>query len=460
MLRQVFRSPLRRTARSIFAGLIAIQAASCVLAPAGYDDERERVDSAGKPYEQPPEKRDLPELDADSTWREVLRRAFLSNGDLEAAYFEWRAALERVEIAAGWPNTSLMPSFSYMLSGGSMKAWDRTTVDLGFNGSENLELPVRTRKAAELALDDARAAGERFRAAKFDLQRRVLDVWLDLSLAEETLRVARADLELLRAVARTAAPRVQSGGEQRELIQAEIAVREAENRLRNAEAEALALRVMLNGMLARDAYAPLQVGTELPEPRAVPGDDARVLALGVVGSPELAALARSIEGREDALELARLMYLPNVSPFAGFTGGVSQMLGVAVMLPTTLPEIRGSIAEARAMLAEARAMERQARLDRTARFVAGLVMLRNSTREAELFEGNVLPAAQLLARTLQQSYVAGGATLPELVEAQRTLLDVRLMVAQARIEREKRVAELEQLAGVDFETVVNLDEEQ
>ncbi|MCK6447133.1 MAG: TolC family protein [Planctomycetes bacterium] len=446
--------------RALAACSIALAAASCVLAPAGYDDERERSDVAGKPYEQPPEHRELPELTARPTWREVLERAFLANGDLEAAYFEWRAALERVEIAAGWPNTSLMPSFSYMFSSGSMKAWDRTTVNLGFDGSENLELPVKTRKAAEVALADARAAGERFREAKFLLQKRVLDGWLDLALAEEGLRIARADLELLRVVAGTAAPRVQSGGPQRELLQADIEVREAENRVLNAGAEARAIRAMLNGMLARDAYAPLEVGEQLPEPRGVPDDDARVLALGVDSSPELAALANTIEGREDALELARLMYLPNVNPFAGFTGGVSQVVGVAVMLPTTLPEIRGGIAEARAMLAEVRAMERQARLDRTASFVAGLIVLRNSAREAELFQGSVLPAARLLASTTQQSYAAGSADLLELIEAQRTLLDVRLMVAQARIERERRVAELEQLAGVDFETVANLGEEQ
>jgi cobalt-zinc-cadmium efflux system outer membrane protein len=440
------------------AALVAATLAGCVLAPEGYDDERERAMAAGELYAAPFEERKVPELAAQPTWRDVLERAFLANGDLESAYFEWRAAVERVEMAAGWPNTNLMPSFSYMFSSGSMKAWDRTTVNVGFDASENLELPVKTRKAAELALADARAAGERFRQAKFALQRQVLDAWLDLVLADERSRVARRDLELLRVIASSAAPRVQAGASQHDLVKADIEVRKAENNLLDVESELRAMHATLNGMLAREPDAPLELADELPEPRPLPEDE-RVLALGVSTNPELAALVERVAGREDALELARLMYLPNFNPFAGFTGSVSQVVGVAVMLPTTLPEIRGGIAEARAMLSEARAMERQTRLDRAASFVAALIALRNSERGSALFESQVLPAAQLLADTTRQSYAAGVADLLELIEAQRTLLDVRLMVAETRVERERRAAEIEELAGIDLETLVSTEEE-
>ncbi len=279
-------------------------------------------------------------------------------------------------------------------------------------------------------------------------------------LAEENARIARADLELLRVIAATAAPRVQAGGPQRDLLQADIEVGAAENRFLSADAEARAIRSLLNGMLAREPDAQLEPGHELPEPRYLPEDDARLLELGVGANPELAALLQQVAGREDALELARLMALPNFNPFAGFTGSVSQMVGVAVMLPTTLPEIRSGIAEARAMLAEARALERQSRLDRGARFVAALIALRNSERASALFEGQVLPAAQLMTDTTRQLYAAGTAGLIELIEAQRTLLDVRLMIAEARVERERRAAEIEQLAGLDLEALASNEEDR
>ena len=377
--------PSSAPARGLRAGALAVLlAGGCVLAPEGFEGERRRVETAGAAYEEPHGSRDLPELPARPTWRDLLGRAFLAHGDLEAAYFEWRAAVERVAGIAAWPNTNLMPSFSYMFSDASMKSWDRTSINVGFDGSENLELPVKTRKAAEVALQEARAAAERFRAAKFALQRRVLDAWLDVALAEERVRIASADLGLLRALADTAVPRVRSGGPQQDLVRAQIEVREAENRVLGLEAHARAMRAMLNGLLAREPDAPLDLGAELPEPRPLPGDDAALLAAGVAANPELAALARQVAGRENALELARLRFLPNFVPFAGFTGSVSQMAGVAVMLPTTLTEIRSGIAEAHAMLAEARALARQAAVDRAAGYVAGLLLLRNAEREAGL----------------------------------------------------------------------------
>src|SRR5262245_9435606 len=70
---------------------------SCTLAPKETSEEKKRVDLAGKPYESPAEARKLPELSDTPTWQEVLHRAFLANGDLEATYFEWRAAMARID---------------------------------------------------------------------------------------------------------------------------------------------------------------------------------------------------------------------------------------------------------------------------------------------------------------------------------------------------------------------------
>jgi len=435
--------------------LVSVVASGCVLAPDGYESERERAEAAGVPYTASFEDRVIPELPPAPSPHELLERAFLANGELEAAYFDWRAAVARVESAAGWPNTGLMPSFSYMFSGESLKSWDRTTVNVGFDASENLELPVKTRRRAKVALEAARAAGERFRAAKFSLQRKVLESWSELALVDERLRIAREDHGFLTLLANTAPGRVQAGGPQRELVAVVIAAQEAEDRVRSLEAESRALRVRLNGALGREPAAPLGTGDELPASRPLPADDAAILAFGVDANPELAALAREVAGREDALALARSMVLPDLVPFAGFTGGISQMVGFAAMLPTAIPEIRAEIAEARAMSAGASAVARQARSDRGATFVAALHVLRDSERRADLFGRTILPAARLLADTTRQGYEVGTVGLSDLVEAERLLLEVRLVISEARTERERRAAEIEELAGADLETLAS-----
>jgi outer membrane protein, heavy metal efflux system len=160
----------------------------------------------------------------------------------------------------------------------------------------------------------AREASEKFRAVKFDLQRRVLLAYLDLALAEEKVRIQRDNMNLLKLVADSAAARSQAGGPLQDLLKALTDTQLAKNELYNLEAEAKSMRGTLNGILARDPGAALVLPPALPPSRPVAADDARLIALAVDQNPELAGLARQVEGRKDAVELARLAFLPILSP--------------------------------------------------------------------------------------------------------------------------------------------------
>jgi cobalt-zinc-cadmium efflux system outer membrane protein len=435
---------------TIGAGLLI---GGCVLRPAGTADERARLDQAGRPYQPPVEERQLPDLSDQPTWQDVLHRGFLANGELEAAWFDWAAAMARIDQAANWPNSNLAPSFSYMFSGGRMKAWDRTTAGVGFDPMQNVSFPTKTARAGKVALENARAAGQRFGAKKFALQKQVLQAWLDLALMEEQIRIQRDNTSLLKLLSDTAADRVRAGAPQQDLLKAQIEHRLAEAELSKMESQHHSMRAMLNALLARKPDDALGLPEALPEPRPLWADDAQLIAVAVDANPELAALSREVASRKDALELARMQFIPDINPTAAFTGNVSQALGAMVILPTTIPAIKASIEEARAMLRATEAMARQTRNDRAANFVASLYALRNAETQVKLFDETVLPKAQQALGSSRQAYAAGQISFVELIDSQRTLLDVRRMIAQARIERERRLAELEALAGVDVETL-------
>jgi outer membrane protein TolC len=443
---------LRPSLRGFIPVMLSALVGGCVLAPRGTRQEQQRVNAAGRVFERRFEERELPALSSEPDWREVLQRAFLANGDLEAAYFDWKAAMARIQQVATYPNTNLAPTFSYMFSAGRMKAFDRTTVNVGFDPMENLAFPTKVARAGKLALEQARAAGKRFEAAKFELQRKVLTQYLSLAAHEEKIRVQHDNVALLKLLADSAADRVKAGGAQQDLLRAQTQFRLAENELANMKSEHMSMKAMLNGMLAREAQASLGLPKTLPAPRPLSVDDATLIAVAVDNNPELARLSHEVAGRKDALELARMAYIPDINPMAVFNGSVSQMVGAMVVLPTTIPEIRGRIDESRAMLRSSQAMLRQARSDRAGSFVAALYAMRNAERQATVFQQTILPRAQQALASSRQAYSTGTGTFTDLIDAQRTLLDVRLMIAEVRIEREKRLAELEALAGVDVET--------
>ncbi len=447
----------RARRRAIRHGVLALAlvagAGGCSFAPPGTDAEKNRLADVGERYEPPFEQRSLPEVPAEPAWPDLLHRAFMANGEVEAAYFEWKAAVERIGIASAWPNSRIMLGYSYALGPGQMKTFDRMTFSAGIDTMANLSFPSKTAQDGKIALDEARAAGERFRIAKFALQEGLLSAWADHALLAERIRIQRQHVALLRLTLDTARTRVQAGGPQEDLLRAEVGLRMAEDALRAAESELAASRAMLNGVLAREPDAPLVPPPSLPPARAVPADDAMLLAAAADRNPELAALGRGVEGRADALERARLEWIPDINPSIAFTGGVAQIIGATVVLPTTIRQIEGGIREAESMLRASEATLRQGRRDKAAMVVATLVNLRDAERQAALFESTIIPATARVATTVRERYAAGQASYLDLIDAQRAVLDTRLVFAQARTMREKRLAELEALIGLDVETL-------
>ncbi len=439
--------------RRIIAILAGLSATGCALTPAGTQDESDRASAASSGYALPPAERVLPELPQEPDWRDVLHRALLANGELEAAVHEWNAAVARIDQAASYPNSNAMVSFDTMFSEENVKAFDRTTFRLGFDTMENLVFPSKAKRAGEIALDEARASGKRARAAKFALQERVLSLWADYAWTAEALRVGRESVRLRAITARTSAGRADAGGLAQASLAAELELRIEENELLALEAELEGIRARLNGAMARAPDAELAPPSSLPEPRAIPVPDDRLLALAAESNPRLAAIAHEAEGRKDALELARLRWIPDVNPTFAFTGSVAQFLGAALILPTTIPEIKGAIREAEARAVASQAMLAQAHRDAAAELVATLVAMRDAERQAAWFADEVVPAAQRFSDAAGRSYSAGAIALPDVLEAQVSLLNAEVALARARTDREKLLARTESLVGVDFETL-------
>lgn len=437
--------------------LLLMGLAGCVIKPKGAEGELRRLDEAGRAHgyatarNAPTTRPNAPELPATPTWRDVLQRAFLANGKLEASFHEWAMAVERIDQAGTWPTQPVELGFDYMFSSERMKTFDRMTFTAGLMDAS--ALPNKTLANATVAWRDAQAAGERFRGEKFDLQMRVLQAWADYALQAERLRIQEQNLSLLQLVSDTAASRVRAGGPQQDQLRADVQLRLAANELATAKATLVQQRASLNALLQRRPDEMLTPPATLPPPRPMVASDDALLAAGVDNNPEIASLGFDAQSRDAAIQRAKLEYLPEINPMAAFTGSVSQSLGAAITLPTRFPQIRGMINEARADLRRVEALARQTRSDIASKFAATLVALRDAERRAEVFENQVLPLAQQTVELTRRGYGAGTATYLDVIDTQRTLLEVRLLAAEARTMRERMLAELEALAGMDVETV-------
>ena len=234
---------------------------------------------------------------------------------------------------------------------------------------------------------------------------------------------------------------------------ADVAVARQEDRVRTLESELAAARARLNAIMARDIAATLDAPAELPPPRDLAAGDDQLLAAGAQGNSELAALAHAAQGRTDALELARMQWWPDINPTLGVTGTISQAIGAMITLPTTIAEIRGSIREAQAMQSQSQAMLRQTKSNRGGEYVATLIALRNAERRGHLLQHTILPAAEHLAANTEQCCIAGTTPLSDLLLARQIVYEIHEQIAETWAEGEALLAQLEALAGIDFETL-------
>ncbi len=237
--------------RSWIWALVALAALSaCTVHPAGQREERQASLAAGKPYEKTAESRPRPALADRPTPDVLVRYALLVNADLEQQYWQWRAAIEQIPID-GTQQTNLLISLGTTVNNGEL-AWDRTVVTVSNDPMTDIVLPGKLSTAARRSLENARAAGLRFRKAQFELRRKVISAYDDYALNAELIRLGEQNVQLLQMTATITAARNRSAvAGQQDVLKAKNEVDLARNDLTNMRSQLPSQQAAANALLDR-----------------------------------------------------------------------------------------------------------------------------------------------------------------------------------------------------------------
>ncbi|HBF35312.1 TPA: hypothetical protein DDW35_12195 [Candidatus Sumerlaeota bacterium] len=417
--------------------------------PLGEKAEREKAVQAGAPFAQPVEKRALPDLATSASLPAVLEYAFNANGTIEAAYREWRGALERVPQAGALSDPKI--SFDFLFSNQNIKSFSQTFYKT-INGmlEQDFENYGKREAKAQQALLDAQAAGERFRGEKYKLQKRVAQAYAALALNNALLDINAKNLNLLRRMDETASHRYHAM-EQNSLVD----LRKLEGEILKAESDRRALKISsatlsadLNAALNRTATAAWGA-VALPEIVRPADTEAALFERAVQHNPELAALKKEIESRGAAQTLAELQKRPDYNVGIGVEEGYPK-LSAGMTLPIYREKIRAGIAEALAMRQASEAKFRAAHFDVQGRVVIALSGLRDSERVIADYRERILPKTREMIDAQMSAYASGGGDLIDILDAQRLLLDFQTLIARAESDRLRYLADLEEALGEDL----------
>ncbi len=433
---------------SLGAAIVAALA-GCTVHPAGERAVIQVIQEAGKPYDRPFESRELPPLPNAPSSDQLVTYALLSNADVEQSYWQWKSALEQVP-QEGTQKTNLMITYSSMISNGTTAA-SMNALGAGSDPMNNIVLPDKLRTAATVALENARAAGLRFDKARFELRNKVLSAYYDYVLTAEFVRLEKNNVDLLTMITQVTQARVGAGaGMEQDVFRTNNELDMSKNELAILEAKLPQQRAILNALLNREPDAPLDPPATLPASREIPGDGADLLALTAQNNPELQALAREAVAKADAIRRAKQEYWPDFSVNVSTDlAGVTQSLMGSVMLPVLRYQaIDAGIRQAQANLHASEAMRRQASHDLASRVVVDLAMLHDAQRQVELYEKTLLPRANSVVAASQRTYAAGQSSMLDLLDAQRSLIALKRMLAELKLTRERQIADLEAAAAL------------
>ena len=382
------------------------------------------------------------------SWNEVARAVSSENPEVRAAQGMAQAA--EAAVAGTWAPDS--PSIElermYAPTGrspldGDEKSWlVRQEFDLP-------PVSIIRRRAARSGASSAAARTAAVRRAVLAKARAAFAglrlVWVERDLLDQ-------NIEILRRVARVAEAKVAAGrAGQADALKAQVELSKMQGMREFKDHEIPVAEAELSALMGREpAGLPRP---EDPAAHAVPGLD-ELQAAAAAGRPRLrgANLEAERAGAESALARAELLprfmlqYRRRRAPMTGSTHDA--VAGVALPLWFWGPasRVRAADAERSAARAEADA----ARLETVSGVLATRGHWAAAVRLAEVYRTAVLPQAEAALRTAEAAYQSDRGGFLDLLDAQRSLLDLTLEYERMRAEAQVHHGELEDMVGMEL----------
>ncbi|MHC4914785.1 MAG: TolC family protein [Planctomycetota bacterium] len=397
------------------------------------------------------------DLNERSGLEEYLAYAALNNPGLEAAFYRWRASLERGPQVRSLPDPVIRYGH-FIRSVETRVGAQQARVGV----SQTIPWPAKLVLAGQVADKAAGAAYKRYEHAKLMLFYRIKDAYYEYWYLGRAIEVTKANVDLVTYLEGVARARYKAAaGGHPDVIRAQVELGKLRERLASLQDLRGPASARLSAVLNRP------VKTALPWPKRPPPrsrlseSDELAVAKLKESNPELAALALEIERAEKAVRLAKHSYLPNVSLGLDYVftdepdgpipaedrGKDPVMLGVGVSIPLWFGKNRAAVREARARLRGAQLSRQEMENALSARVVRVLFGVRDAERKRELYGETLIPKAQQALKAAEAAFKSGKTGFLELIDAQRTLLEFELSHQRALSRHAQRLAELEMTVG-------------
>jgi outer membrane protein TolC len=379
--------------------------------------------------------------------------------ELRAMQYEADAAAQRIGPAGALPDPMLnmeLRDVTNEMSGGNFNLSPANVGSTRYQFRQTFPAWGRRdakRDAAQAAADEAT---QRARATWTELAMRIKTAFARWQQVHATLEQSRELLALTDRLESVAQARYASGmAPQQDAIRAQVERTTMTTEIALLEAERLATRARINGLLVRPADAELVAPrSDAPLPPLAQLDAAALRERVLARNPQLAAddaRVRAAEKNKDAVWSNR---------FPEFTFGVAPIqtgnriseweLMFEINIPLQQDARRADEREALSMLSAAQARKDAAANELLSQLGEQLAALQAAQQVESITQSSLLPQASLTLQAALAGYETGRVDFATVLEAQRQIRQARLNLIKTRAEARMRLAEIERLLGEEL----------
>lgn len=380
----------------------------------------------------------------------LIQEVLAQNPEIQAARQHWTAVSQRITQARSLDDPTL--SVQWWNAPESFNLGQSANTIIGL--SQRFPFPGKLALKEEVATRSAEITEQALRAKGRELIARVKQAYFELFYAHKAIQIHHEQIDLLTQFLESAIAKFRTGkGSQVDALKAQVQLSILRQQLPVLEQRRETAQAKVNTLLSRDPRFPLDRAQEPREDRFNKDLD-ELFQMAVSARPELKAADLAVQRNEQSHALARRQYYPDfnvaVQRFQNFQAHDGFGAVVSVNVPFafwTKPKYDAAVHEAAAGIASARAELHT--LENLTRFQIRdlLAKVRASWEVAVLYRTTVLPQAEESVKAAQAGYRTGRTSFPDLIEADRTLREFQLAYWGALVERESRLAELEQVVG-------------
>jgi cobalt-zinc-cadmium efflux system outer membrane protein len=329
---------------------------------------------------------------------------------------------------------------------------DRDTPRQAYTLAVPLELGGKRSRRLAVAEATVRTTDAEIVQVVAETRNAVRRAYFDRAVAEARLALF-ADLQTITTRVRDAAQqRFDAGDAPRlEVLQAQLALAQAETQVTGARGTAIAARMQLNALLGM----PVDAATSLAPPALeAPMTYDAALARAKAASAELAVIDRRLDEQRARLALAKALRAPDITPEGSVTRGFGEgaefqtgwKAAVAVTMPLFTSHKAGVVLE-ESTLSQLTA-ERAAAEARIASDVAAATAVADAQRQQFVrYRDQIIPQAIQVENLANDAYRLGQTGIAAYLLALQATRDVRLAALQAEAELQTALTDLEKAIG-------------